>query len=174
MTFLSMSNKSVNTPLYAPRETFEQILQFAVIPTFDLILEFPEQGVILLRRRIAPYQDTWALPGLRIMKPEGIDDVLRRIARQELGVVIAPSGRRFIGQYVARFKTEFERQDLSTCYALPCEGQAVRINPDHFTRYRFVRSIEEIPANTGAMYRFFLTSYFQDGSNVTSTSGKPS
>ena len=52
--------------VYAPREIFERILKYAVIPTFDLILECRSQGVVLVRRKIAPYKNTWALPGLRM------------------------------------------------------------------------------------------------------------
>ncbi|MEU8347039.1 hypothetical protein AB0C74_35525 [Spirillospora sp. NPDC048832] len=66
---------------YAPREIFESILEYAVIPTFDLVVELPEGGgVVLVRRAMAPYQNKWALPGLRMFKPESIDDVIARIA----------------------------------------------------------------------------------------------
>ena len=47
---------------YAPREVFEKILEYAVIPTFDLVVELPEGGgVVLARRTIAPYQNKWAM-----------------------------------------------------------------------------------------------------------------
>jgi ADP-ribose pyrophosphatase YjhB (NUDIX family) len=151
-----MSDKLV----YAPREIFEQILKYAVIPTFDLIIELPGQGVVLVRRKIAPYKNTWALPGLRMMKPEGINDTLARIAWQEVGMDIDADQRRFIGQYVGRFRTEQGRQDLSTCYAVSCVAGDIQINTEHFSGYRFVRGIVEVPENTGAMYRYFLKEYF--------------
>ncbi len=149
-------------PLYAPRDVFEQILKYAVIPTFDLILNFKGRGVVLVRRKIAPYRNKWALPGLRMMKPEGIEDTLIRIARQEIGVAIEPEKRKFIGQYVGRFRTEGERQDISTCYAVECEDCDVKINKEHFSGYRFVRGRDEVPEKTGAMYRCFLDIYFAE------------
>ncbi|MDN3351349.1 NUDIX domain-containing protein [Actinomadura sp. DC4] len=100
---------------FAPREVFEQLLDWSVIPTFDLVVELPEaDGVVLVRRTIAPYENCWALPGLRMFKGEGIDDVIARIAEDELGVRVDVGSKRFLGQYVGRFKTERERQDLSS------------------------------------------------------------
>lgn len=52
----------VTMPLkYAPQEVFEQILEWTVvIPTFDLVIEYGNQGVILVKRKIPPYQHQWA------------------------------------------------------------------------------------------------------------------
>jgi len=149
-----------NNLRFAPRKIFEQLLEYAVIPTFDLIVRFEDRGVILVRRKIAPYKDTLALPGLRMMKPEGIEDTLKRIARTEVGVDIDPGRREFIGQDVGRFRTEHQRQDLSTCYAVRCDADEVKINPEHFSGRCFINGVEEIPVRTGAMYRYFLETYF--------------
>lgn len=146
--------------VYAPRDVFEKILEYAVIPTFDLIIECRNQGVVLVRRKIAPYKNTWALPGLRMMKPEGIGVTLARIALQEVGVEIDADTRLFIGQYVGRFRTEQWRQDLSTCYAVNCEARNIQINTEHFSGYRFVQGLDDVPENTGAMYLYFLERYF--------------
>lgn len=75
---------------FAPRDAFEVVLQWAVIPTFDLVLSYGDRGVIVVRRRIAPYKGVWALPGLRMFKPESIDDVIRRVAKAELGLEVNP------------------------------------------------------------------------------------
>lgn len=149
-----------NKPIFAPREVFEKILEYAVIPTFDIIVDFQNHGVIILRRKIAPYKNTWALPGLRMMKPEGIEDTIKRIAMQEIGITIDFPQRKFIGQYVGRFRTENYRQDISTCYAVRHELPKFNINPDHFSNYRFIQDKQSIPSRTGAMYKFFLETYF--------------
>ncbi len=143
---------------FAPREVFEEILEWAVIPTFDLVLSYGDQGVIVARRRIAPYKGVWALPGLRMFKPEGIDDTLRRIAAAELGLRIDPSRKELLGQFVGRFRTEHQRQDLSTGYHVPVDPtQPIRPNKEHFSS---VRVVDEAPPGMGAMYRFYLEQYF--------------
>ena len=153
-----MTPKRPTKIAYAPREAFETILEWAVIPTFDLVLTYGERGVIVVRRRIAPYKGVWALPGLRMHKPESIEDTLVRIAWQELGLEIDPAKRTFLGQYVGRFRTEHRRQDLSTGYHVAVDPrQTVTLNRDHFTSWDVVT---EVPRGTGAMYRFYLERYF--------------
>jgi len=145
---------------FAPREIFLSILEYAVIPTFDLIVWFEGRGLIMLRRKISPYRNVWALPGLRVMKPERIEDTLTRIGVDELGLQLDPSMRFFVGQFMGRFRTEGSRQDLSTCYALLADRCDVSINSDHFSECRFIASASDIPSRTGAMYRYYLEEFF--------------
>lgn len=146
---------------FAPRSVFEKILEFAVFPTFDLILDFQGLGVVILRRKIAPYPGQWTLPGLRMMKGENISDKLNRIAENEVGMVIDPDKAKFVGQYVGKFRSEFNRQDISTCYAITGLTGKVRINQAHFSGYRHIQGISSLPRNTGAMYRYYLNRYFK-------------
>ncbi len=151
----------MSKPKFAPREVFEQILEWAVIPTFDLVIEYGNQGVIIVNRKIPPYKNHWALPGLRMFKGESIDDTLKRIAKKELGIDIDPTNKRILGQYVGKFRTEHERQDISTGYLIQVHStQQVNLNPEHFSAMKLVNSKEEIPSRTGAMYKFFLNAYF--------------
>lgn len=146
---------------FAPPEVFNQILEYAVIPTFDLVIEIPQRGVVLVRRRIAPYADQWALPGLRMYKSESIEEALQRIAKSEVGLSIDPKKRVFLGQFVGRFKTEHKRQDISTGYAVRGTSNSIVLNAKHFSSLRFIRGLEEVPTRTGAMYKFYLREYFK-------------
>jgi ADP-ribose pyrophosphatase YjhB (NUDIX family) len=139
---------------YAPRDIFEQILEWAVIPTFDLIIEIEGKGFLLVKRTIEPYKNQWALPGLRMYKDEGIDDALVRIATQEVGIEIDPTQKVLVGQYVGKFKTEHQRQDLSTGYyfKLPASTE-ITINREHFSSFKLTK---EVPAGTGAMYKYYI------------------
>jgi 8-oxo-dGTP pyrophosphatase MutT (NUDIX family) len=142
---------------FAPREIFEQILEWSVIPTFDLLIQYGDRGIILVKRKIAPYKDQWALPGLRMYKGEDINDTLKRIALQEVGLTINPNDKAFIGQFVGKFKTENERQDISTGYLIKIpDNQEIKINPDHFSNYQVSKTI---PSPIGAMYKFYLEQY---------------
>jgi ADP-ribose pyrophosphatase YjhB (NUDIX family) len=151
----------MSKPKYAPREIFEQILEWAVIPTFDLILEYENQGIILVRRKIAPYKNQWALPGLRMFKGESLEDTLTRIGRQELGLDLDLTEKTILGQYVGKFKTEKARQDISTGYHIKIPAsQKVSLNEDHFSAMQTITSRDQIPSNIGAMYKFYLTKLF--------------
>jgi 8-oxo-dGTP pyrophosphatase MutT (NUDIX family) len=153
--------KTMDKTKFAPRDVFEQILEWAVIPTFDLVIEYENKGIILVKRKIAPYQNQWALPGLRMLKGENIEDTLIRIANQELGLKIDPSEKQFLGQYVGMFATEHNRQDLSTGYYIRIPPmQEIRINNNHFSAMKLINSRDEIPPRTGAMYKFYLNKFF--------------
>lgn len=144
---------------FAPKEIFEQILEWSVIPTFDLIVQYRDEGIVVVKRKIVPYKDQWALPGLRMHKEETIEDTLKRIAKQEIGIDINPKKRQYIGQYVGKFKTEHQRQDLSTGYLIKIDkNEEIKINEQHFYSYKIVKAI---PKNMGAMYRFYLNEYWK-------------
>lgn len=145
---------------FAPRETFEEILKFMPIPTFDLILYIPNKSVVVVKRTIEPYKNVWALPGLRMYKTESINDTLKRIVKQEVGITIDPNTKQFVGQYVGKFKTEHNRQDISTCYAIKLsENQQVKMNTEHFSNYKFVTNT---PKPIGAMYKYYLDLFFKN------------
>ncbi|MBW7955789.1 NUDIX domain-containing protein [Patescibacteria group bacterium] len=146
-----------HSPL-APRELFEKMLEYMPIPTFDLIIEYGDQGVLVVKRKIEPYKNVWALPGLRMFKGESIDDTLKRIAKQEVGLHIDVKQKVLVGQFVGKFSTENNRQDISTCYAVRVSSsQSLKINEAHFSRHQFVRTV---PKPIGAMYKQYLNTYF--------------
>jgi hypothetical protein len=151
----------MNKAKLAPKKIFNQILRWSVIATFDLIIECEDKGIFILKRTNAPYKNQWALPGLRILKSESIDDTLGRIAKDELGLKINTSKKILLGQYVGKFKTENNRQDLSTCYVIKIKKiQKYKINPGHFSDYKIINSKKQIPKNIGAMYKYYLNIYF--------------
>lgn len=145
---------NISTMKYAPRDIFEQILDWSVVPTFDLVIEIEGRGYLMVKRKIEPYKNQWALPGLRMHKGESIDDTLARIAKQEVGINLDSSKKTLIGQYVGKFKSEHHRQDLSTGYyfKLPA-STVVELNYEHFSSYTL--SVAP-PGNTGAMYRHYI------------------
>ena len=109
----------------------------------------------------APYSGQWALPGLRMMKGENISETLKRISENEVGMLIDPDKAKFVGQYVGKFRSEFNRQDILTCYAITGLTGKVRINQAHFSSYRHIQDISSVPKNRGAMYRHYLNRYFE-------------
>jgi len=141
---------------FAPPDLFEQILEYMAIPTFDLILEHADGGVVLVKRKIEPYKNVWALPGLRMYKGESIDDTLERIATSEVGLSIDPGKKRLLGQYVGKFSTQQKRQDISTCYVVPTTGE-IKLNNEHFREFMITKTI---PQPIGAMYKYYLNMYY--------------
>lgn len=145
---------------FAPREIFEQILEWSVIATFDLVFEIEGKGILLLKRTIEPYKGQWALPGLRMYKDESIDNTIVRIAKQEVGIDINPKDKVLVGQFVGKFKTEHQRQDLSTGYyfLLPSSTK-FEINKNHFSSSQLTY---DIPTGIGAMYKYYVNKILEN------------
>ncbi len=144
---------------FAPEEEFKTLLEWGVMPTFDLVIEYGNHGVIMVKRKLAPYKNQWALPGLRQYNGESFNDTLSRIAEKQLGLKINPNGALILGQYDGFFKT---RQDISTGYFVSIDDiQDIKLNEEHFHQYTLVNSEREVPRNTGAMYKFYLKKYFE-------------
>jgi ADP-ribose pyrophosphatase YjhB (NUDIX family) len=144
---------------WAPETVFESILQYAVIPTFDLIMDFPE-GVLLVRRSIAPYKNCWALPGLRMLRGETVDACLERIAKSEVGCSIDPIQKIFVNQAVVSFPHHHGRQDVSTCYAFNLTDGRIALNPDHIDSSMIISHLAHAPSGLGRLYREHLERYF--------------
>lgn len=144
---------------WAPKRAFAKMLKYGVIPTFDLILHSPE-GILMVRRRISPYVDMWALPGLRILKGEMIEDCLKRIAEDEVSIEINPAAARFVRQAVVKFASNHNRQDLSNCYAIEIGTEAIHINKENLSAWTFARDLGSMPTPLGDLYRHHLSFYF--------------
>jgi ADP-ribose pyrophosphatase YjhB (NUDIX family) len=61
------------------------------LPTVDIIIEYEDQGVVLIRRRKPPWG--WALPGGFVEYGETLEEAARREAREETGLTV-----RLLGQ----------------------------------------------------------------------------
>lgn len=130
------------------------MLEYGVIPTFDIVFQYGAQGYIFLKRKISPYKNVWAFPGLRMLKGETLHDTLQRIAKQELGITCEPSAKVFLDQYVGRFQTEHLRQDLSTGFLIKLSGtEKLTPNPQHFSEMRITKVL---PKPVGAMYEHYF------------------
>ena len=76
---------------------FRGIIENTPLVSLDLVVRW--EGKVLLGRRLnKPAKDYWFTIGGRILKNEKLDDTIRRIARDELGVVLG-SKPRFVGVF---------------------------------------------------------------------------
>jgi len=146
---------------FLSEEEFQKGLENFVMPTFDFIIEIENKGILILYRKISPYKDVWALPGLRQRKGETRKNVLERILKSELGLTmeINPEELFILGQYDGIFP---ERQDISTGLLLKLpETTQITPNPQHFSESKFITSKDQIPEDTGEMYKYYLNKYLQ-------------
>lgn len=153
MLYLILSNM-IRKVKFLPKDIYNVVLKWTVISTFDLLIEYGDRGFIFVKRKIAPYKDVWAFPGLRMLKGEEINDTLERIAFWELWLKVNFKDKVFLGQFVGKFQLEQKRQDLSTgFYIKVSDNQPIKLNKEHFYSMKISY---KAPLPMGAMYRYYL------------------
>lgn len=116
----------------APKDMFDKFSSYFAYCTVDVAIH-DECSILLAKRTIPPYRSKWNLPGGVVFKTEKLSDAARRIAREELGLVIRVE--EFLGVYENPVQP---RHDISHVFlASVLKG---RIKPDfQSSRVRFFR-----------------------------------
>ena len=56
--------------------------------TVDIIIEFPDREIVLVKRRYEPFKDCWAIPGGHVDVGETVERAAMREAREETGLEV--------------------------------------------------------------------------------------
>lgn len=86
-------------------------------PTVDIIIEIPDQGLLLIRRANPPLG--WALPGGYVDYGESLEAAARREAREETGLVVD-----LLGQFhtYSDPKRDSRQHNISTVFVARADG----------------------------------------------------
>ena len=141
------------------REDFLKVVENTPLVSIDLIVFDSEGKVLVGLRRNRPAQNTWFVPGGKILKDERIAEAIQRISRVELGVEISSSQAHFMGVYEHLYPDNFTgKPGVSTHYiVLAYEVHLISplplLPPDQHSQYRWLTRQEilespEIHENT--------------------------
>jgi colanic acid biosynthesis protein WcaH len=138
------------------QEAFEEIYSKVPRLTVDLLINGVE-GFLLTKRNIEPWKDHWHLPGGSVLSEESIEEALRRVAKEELGLEI--SSTNLIGYIECTSGKEVPgyRHPVSLVFAVKVSSENVVLN-DQASDARFFKEIPEkiIPEQSE-----FLEEHFQ-------------
>lgn len=73
---------------FIPEDQFADCLATMPQPCVELVVEGPEEGILLVKRTNRPAQWEWFWPGGRLYRGEDVRPAARRIAREELGIQV--------------------------------------------------------------------------------------
>ena len=152
------------------REDFLKVVENTPLVSIDLIVFDSEGKVLVGLRRNRPAQNTWFVPGGKILKDERIAEAIQRISRAELGVEISSSQTHFMGVYEHLYPDNFaEKPGVSTHYiVLAYEVHLLSPFPqlpaDQHSEYRWLTRQEildspDIHENTKAYFSPKLTTH---------------
>lgn len=79
----------VNTGSYIPKAEFDAIYGRVPRLTVEVIIRTAD-GIILTKRSMEPCKGQWHIPGGTVRFGEPLPDAVRRVAQDELGVVVKP------------------------------------------------------------------------------------
>lgn len=65
--------------------------------TADIIIEFIDGSIVLVKRRHSPFKDQWAIPGGKMEGSESIEETALREAKEETGLEVLIT--RIVGVY---------------------------------------------------------------------------
>ena len=86
-----------NNPGYLAGDLFKTIIENTPLVSVDLIVK--NKGKVLLGKRVnKPAQGYWFTLGGRVLKNENIQSAIKRIGKQETGIII-DSDPKFIGVF---------------------------------------------------------------------------
>jgi len=155
--------KGVEKPGWVPHEQFIEHLKLFPMPCIDLLVDVKGNGIVWGRRLNPPMKGMLATFGVRVLMTDNSwEELLKRVAKEEIGLDIDPKSCVFVGQQLVRFDQEkdgIERLDLTTCWAITVES-STRLTPNPRNYDKLVIS-SEIPDQAGEMYQRFVRQYFQ-------------
>lgn len=79
--------------------TFKEVIRNAPLISIDLIVRNGEDEYLLGQRRNAPAQGKWFVPGGRIYKNEILEQALKRVIHEELGLEGVLTPPKFLGVF---------------------------------------------------------------------------
>jgi ADP-ribose pyrophosphatase YjhB (NUDIX family) len=142
---------------HAPEKVWEATKEWFPISCIDPVIEYGNQGVIMVFRKLEPYKDMWAFPGLRLLRNETDEEAIKRILKDQLGLEVDPTEREELGSFNAEFGT---RQDVSRAFILRVsDDQEIKPNPKHYSEVAIVLPGGPFPMPMGEMYQHFLALY---------------
>jgi colanic acid biosynthesis protein WcaH len=151
-------------PKHLNRKDFLKVVEKTPLVSIDLIVHDPDGKILLGFRKNRPAQNTWFVPGGKIMKDERMADAIRRISKAELGIEIPCEGFQFKGVYEHLYPDNFaDSPGISTHYiVLAYETHLTSLlgppPPDQHSEYRWmtireILTLPEVHENTKAYFR---------------------
>ncbi len=137
-------------PKKLPRGLYKKIYSQVPRLCVELVIK-NQEGVFLTFRNIAPYKNYWHLPGGTVLFDETLEQAIKRVALEELGVKILSV--KFLG-YIDYIKSTEEKigRTISLVFLVNINNVSIKLD-FQASKYSFFK---KIPAKTIKEHKEFL------------------
>ncbi|HRH26314.1 MAG TPA: NUDIX hydrolase [Candidatus Paceibacterota bacterium] len=138
-----------------PFEEFKAI--YSRVPRLCVeIVYVHKKSILLIRRTIHPGMGLWHTPGGTVLKGEDLKQAVKRVAKEELGIV--PKIEKFLGIIEYKSYLNHYSQDISLAF-LVSSKKTSNFNLDgHADKYEFFKGL---PKNTIKEQKEFYSRHFK-------------
>jgi len=106
-----------------PESVFLKIKNNIPLSCVDIIVSNNKKEFLLVKRSIEPYKGKWCLPGGIIKRGQKIEEKIKEIAKNELGIKI--ESWKPIGFYEKIYST---RHDISHCFIVTTKDEKISLD----------------------------------------------
>lgn len=82
-----------------PQKLFLQTFKYVPRVAFNLLVRNKSGEILLAKRLSPPFADSWHMPGSYLLRGETINECIKRIAKDELGIDLNGQDTEFLGLF---------------------------------------------------------------------------
>jgi colanic acid biosynthesis protein WcaH len=162
-------------------DSFCRVVRDTPLIAIDLIVQGPDERVLLGMRKNPPAQDHWFVPGGRILKNETLDEAFTRITRSELGIAVPRHEATTLGVHEHLYSDNFAGDSnfgthyVVLAYRLEINPTSESLPRDQHRAYDWFRIADllrhgNVHPNTKAYFESSTSPQPPDPSNLATTS----
>lgn len=104
--------------MFLPKDTFQTVIASTPLVSIDLVIKNSQDQYLLGFRNNKPAQGFWFVPGGRILKDETVESAFKRLAKDELDVIVDIEDSHFKGVYQHFYSDNVFGSDVTTHYVV--------------------------------------------------------
>jgi len=125
--------------------------------TATAIIPFPQNKILLIKRRTVPFSGYWALPGGRVDSGETVEQAIVREVKEETGLDAAVVGK--IGEYHEQGVQDGTEYDYyPACFLVKTVGGEIKKQESEIEEIKLF-SLNEIPENLAFEHALMVKDY---------------
>lgn len=140
-------------PKKLPQEEFDSIYSRVPRVCVEVIIK-TKNGIVLSKRDIPPYVGQWHIPGGTVRLGETLNQAVKRVAKEELGIVVKPT--KFLG-VIEYFGQNILGQPVGIAFLARFVSGKLRGSE----QAEEVRFFKQIPQDTIPEQKIFLENYLR-------------